>query len=137
MADGKDCKCWAHGECECGCGADWTPQEIYDLRSKLKEAEEKISARDGYIGNLESHLKTTEQRLFQAEAEKDDAERRWSEIADSLQKKISVYEAQEKAWLSRIVVGDMDACGALIDALKIQGTKLKEAEAEIRRIKNG
>jgi hypothetical protein len=35
MADGKDCKCWAHGECECGCGADWTPQEVYDLRKRL------------------------------------------------------------------------------------------------------
>lgn len=21
---GKHCKCSAHGECECGCGADWT-----------------------------------------------------------------------------------------------------------------
>ncbi|NDD52357.1 hypothetical protein EBZ39_00495 [bacterium] len=32
MADGKECKCHAHSEAECGCDADWTPQEVYDLR---------------------------------------------------------------------------------------------------------
>lgn len=31
MADGKGCKCHAYGECECGCGVDWTPQEFYDV----------------------------------------------------------------------------------------------------------
>lgn len=24
--EGKDCICAAYGECECGCGADWTPR---------------------------------------------------------------------------------------------------------------
>jgi hypothetical protein len=33
MADGKGCKCEAHSESECGCDADWTPQEVYDLRA--------------------------------------------------------------------------------------------------------
>jgi hypothetical protein len=32
MADGKGCTCAAHSESECGCDADWTPQEVYDLR---------------------------------------------------------------------------------------------------------
>lgn len=33
MANGKDCKCSAYCESECACGADWTPQEVYDLRA--------------------------------------------------------------------------------------------------------
>jgi hypothetical protein len=32
MADGKGCTCAAHSESECACDADWTPQEVYDLR---------------------------------------------------------------------------------------------------------
>jgi len=32
VADGKGCKCAAYDESECGCDADWTPQEVYDLR---------------------------------------------------------------------------------------------------------
>jgi len=36
MADGKGCKCAAHSESECGCDADWTPQEVYDLRSDVE-----------------------------------------------------------------------------------------------------
>lgn len=27
---GKGCKCAAHGECECGCGADWTDYETWN-----------------------------------------------------------------------------------------------------------
>ena len=33
MADGKGCKCAAYSESECACDADWTPQEVYDLRA--------------------------------------------------------------------------------------------------------
>jgi len=36
MADGKGCKCAAHSESECGCDADWTPQEVYDLRAEIE-----------------------------------------------------------------------------------------------------
>lgn len=34
MPDGKGCKCSANSESECGCGVDWTPQEVYDLRTE-------------------------------------------------------------------------------------------------------
>lgn len=37
MADGKGCKCAAYDQSECGCDADWTPQEVYDLRAELKK----------------------------------------------------------------------------------------------------
>jgi len=32
MSDGADCKCAAWNSSECGCDADWTPQETIDLR---------------------------------------------------------------------------------------------------------
>jgi hypothetical protein len=31
---GKDCQCLAHNEYECGCDADWTPREVYELREQ-------------------------------------------------------------------------------------------------------
>jgi hypothetical protein len=31
---GKDCTCAARGECECACGADWMPAEVYLLRDQ-------------------------------------------------------------------------------------------------------
>ena len=30
-----DCTCAAYGECECGCGADWTDQRVYDLQDEV------------------------------------------------------------------------------------------------------
>ena len=39
MADGIGCKCCAYNESECGCDADWTPQEIYDLRARIAALE--------------------------------------------------------------------------------------------------
>lgn len=36
MADGQGCTCYAYGPSECACAADWTPQEIYDLRAEVK-----------------------------------------------------------------------------------------------------
>jgi len=32
---GQGCECGAYGECECGCGADWTPREVYELRDEV------------------------------------------------------------------------------------------------------
>ena len=32
---GQDCNCHAYSESECGCGADWTPSEVYELREQL------------------------------------------------------------------------------------------------------
>lgn len=52
MADGKGCKCAAHSKSECGCDADWTPQEVYDLRAeneRLKEAIRRIAEQDATL----------------------------------------------------------------------------------------
>ena len=48
MANGEGCKCHALSERECGCGADWTPQEVYDLRAEnavLRGCEEILKTR--------------------------------------------------------------------------------------------
>ena len=37
MPDGKDCICEASGENQCACGADWTTQEVCDLKDKVAE----------------------------------------------------------------------------------------------------
>lgn len=42
MADGIGCKCGAYGECECGCGVDWTPQELIDARERIASLEAKL-----------------------------------------------------------------------------------------------
>ena len=42
MADGKGCICSAWNSSECACDADWTPQEVYDLRGENKRLREKL-----------------------------------------------------------------------------------------------
>ena len=37
--NGRECHCAAHSENECACGADWTPDEVYELRARIKELE--------------------------------------------------------------------------------------------------
>lgn len=34
MSNGQGCTCSAWSANECACGADWTPQEVYDLRAE-------------------------------------------------------------------------------------------------------
>ena len=34
MSNGQGCTCNAWAANECACGADWTPQEVYDLRAE-------------------------------------------------------------------------------------------------------
>ena len=34
MSNGQGCTCNAWSANECACGADWTPQEVYDLRAE-------------------------------------------------------------------------------------------------------
>ena len=74
MADGIGCKCCAYNESECGCGIDWTPQEIYDLRARIAELEgvygalaveheylkDKLTAppSEGEIANVQSAVNT-------------------------------------------------------------------------------
>jgi len=40
MIDGGDCTCAAWHESECACDADWTTQEVYDLREEVQQLRE-------------------------------------------------------------------------------------------------
>jgi hypothetical protein len=47
---GKGCKCEARNESECGgCGADWTPIEVYRLRAELAEVKAKLAAAEAFV----------------------------------------------------------------------------------------
>jgi hypothetical protein len=41
---GEGCLCHAHSEAECGCSADWTPREVYELREQRDRLAEVIKA---------------------------------------------------------------------------------------------
>ena len=43
MADGDDCKCYACCIGYCSCGADWTSQEVYDLRNKVSQLQAEVA----------------------------------------------------------------------------------------------
>jgi hypothetical protein len=62
MADGKGCKCAAYSESECGCDADWTPQEVYDLRAeneRLKEAIRRLAEQDATLSVCDGNVAVT------------------------------------------------------------------------------
>ena len=64
---GEGCLCHAHSEAECGCSADWTPREVYELREqrdRYKLACDKYSE-DEILCKLQE---VTEQRDRLAEA---------------------------------------------------------------------
>jgi hypothetical protein len=54
VIDGMDCTCAARSEDECGCDADWTTQEVADLREEVKQLREAAVALDNYIMNSSS-----------------------------------------------------------------------------------
>jgi uncharacterized coiled-coil DUF342 family protein len=39
---GEGCQCLAHNEYECGCDADWTPREVYELREQRDRLAEEL-----------------------------------------------------------------------------------------------
>lgn len=53
MSDGKGCKCAASSAVDCGCpDVDWTPQEVYDLRAKLLEAQKEVEGLKRIVDGL-------------------------------------------------------------------------------------
>ena len=55
MADGIGCTCHAYSENECGCGVDWTPQEIYDLRAQLAKCQKIVDAAKNLLAQRGRH----------------------------------------------------------------------------------
>lgn len=60
MADGYDCTCAAHSENECCCGADWTPQETYDLRDQLAASKQREAELMAHVERLREALEKIE-----------------------------------------------------------------------------
>lgn len=163
MADGKDCKCSAHGECECGCGADWTPQEIYDLRSKLKEAENTISeahaildgdeskiirnVKDGYLDGRPDRVLTLAERVKALCKYGSDyvrwlkeSEARLSHLMDVAERMSSALEAQIEIWqCCEEIITDWDKRNCQVSFFELHKPieKAKLSIAEWDGIKNG
>jgi len=53
---GQDCECHAYSESECGCDADWTPTEVYELREKLKSERALADRLHGALDALDYNL---------------------------------------------------------------------------------
>ena len=57
---GQDCGCYAYSESECGCDADWTPSEVYELRGKLERERALADRLADCLNNLWHHHSLTE-----------------------------------------------------------------------------
>ena len=77
MSNGQGCTCNAWSENECACGADWTPQEVYDLRAENNRLKAELKSIDGALDDPRANLTLTtaeviwEMKAELAEAKKD------------------------------------------------------------------
>lgn len=77
MSNGQGCTCNAWSENECACGADWTPQEVYDLRAENNRLKAELKSIDGALDDPRANLTLTTAEIIQeikaelAEAKKD------------------------------------------------------------------
>ncbi len=117
MADGKGCRCEARGACECGCEADWTPQEVYDLRAKLKHQDERVKELESCLRHEKDGVDVYKQQVQSLEARVKEAE----SIQD--QDTETITTASKK----------LAACGERIQGLLAQ---LAEKEKEIEDARN-
>ena len=83
MSNGQGCTCNAWSENECACGADWTPQEVYDLRAENNRLKAELKSIDGALDDPRANLTLTtaeiiwEMKAELAEAKKDAERYRW------------------------------------------------------------
>lgn len=69
-AGGVGCNCFAYGESECGCYADWTPKKVYEqqvevleLKERVAELEKDKTIRTNMINDLEDELQECKEEL--------------------------------------------------------------------------
>ena len=120
MSNGQGCTCNAWSANECACGADWTPQEVYDLRAenerlkaenKLYAAEMSAAREDGFYSAQELFMAYQNAEEELAEAKKDAERYRFLRQLDA--KGIQVYHGKEDA---SIFGNELDA--AIDEAMK-------------------
>ena len=77
MSNGQGCTCNAWSANECACGADWTPQEVYDLRAENNRLKAELKSIDGALDDPRANLTLTTAEIIWgikaelAEAKKD------------------------------------------------------------------
>lgn len=131
MADGKGCKCGAYGECECGCDADWTPQEVYDLRDRVKELQAHnralVEALSDAVYQLQNYFKYI-RKILPNEADSVSATViRCKKLLTSsqTQKLIKKYEAMERV---------VEAMKSLSSPIPVSGDKTNPVKEVLGRI---
>jgi uncharacterized protein YktA (UPF0223 family) len=73
MINGYDCTCFARSEYECACDADWTTQEVADLRRVVRDLERDIEDSNRKLKHFIDKCKelTKEVEALKCEAEGD------------------------------------------------------------------
>ena len=77
MSNEQGCTCNAWSENECACGADWTPQEVYDLRAENERLKTELKSIDAALDDPRVNITLTtaevvlELKAELAEAKKD------------------------------------------------------------------
>ena len=70
MSNGQGCTCNAWAANECACGADWTPQEVYDLRAENNRLKAELKSIDDALDDPRANLTlTTAEIIWKIKAE--------------------------------------------------------------------
>ena len=86
--NGRECHCAAHSENECACGADWTPDEVYELRARV----EKLEAENAKLRTIPLRYRRME---FNAQLQQE---------AETLHARIKELEVEKDMWQGRFYV---------------------------------
>ena len=95
MSNGQGCTCNAWAANECACGADWTPQEVYDLRAENNRLKAELKSIDDALDDPRANLTlTTAEIIWKIKAEL--AEAKKCKSNEDLQDVVS--KALRNAW---------------------------------------
>jgi len=89
---GQDCDCEARSSYECGCGADWTPVEVYKLREDAKQL---ALERDDALSQI-AQAECRAERFCQERDEARELAQQMSESNQVLQAEVRDYRKKEK-----------------------------------------
>jgi hypothetical protein len=132
MSDGKDCKCSAYGEHECGCGADWTPQEVYDLRAQVKSVTQERDLEIKRAREAEKRVKAIDTMLGEEIKMKEQAEKEIKLITDSWHRDIETNRIKIKDLTAQVKI-EQDVAISLGEQLTEATARLEETEERLRK----
>ena len=91
MSDGFRCTCAAYGECECYCGIDWKPKEVYELRQQLANA---LAANEQNLKVYHAAAAELRQQLAEKETQRQNLMTAYQRQGDSAQVVITELRQQ-------------------------------------------